>query len=1282
MSPDLIARFAEPLGLATAEARPVLTRLIESIHRLAEEYGGVHVPGLGTFRREGDTLAFDATTDLADAVNHRYVGLTPLTPRGSAPAEAPLPTLELDAPLRLNLPTEPPLRDLGTLDQQAPAEDVRLPHEMPPADDAPQDESDPLDLAVEPFTLSLDSAPEALPPSEPNAPEDLFDDVWSIDDLPPPEPLDLDAPLSRSQAPLMSPPTEALPLEDSPTPSEESAADRLLPVEPTAPDSPEADGSDDDRISTDWSPAGSIPMDSASRTDAPMDDVPLDVEANFIEDAAPDFAEADFVEAAYTETAPIQDLPVEEPESEATAVKADADAEPAVAPHAADAVGAEEAETVEETEAAEELDAEVIEPAVDPLRPAASEFFGFDFGGDEDDAPGALGGAWTDWDATLTDAALSDDTLSDDTPSHITIAEPDGGAPDATRPPAIPTDEVTPFLDAPFSDAPLADDASFTTGPPAEPASTPYAPVAVDAPGSERGSAESGDADLNGSDLDTTSPDVLSSDVLSSDVLSSDVLSSEVDPLDMSGLDTDSVAHADLDDVSVDDFLFAGTVDLATEFDEPAEEAPDALTLDPLVESTFAADDDIASLLEVAKPDDTTSIDAPPLFDAVSPLDAALDADLSVSGSVLDGPEDLTTALFDEPNQDSATDPIAPMAEGDDAAVLPVTNSVPTAEETDLTSFLHDDLWDADDPTLAGTDLTDGNAPLPSAASDLPSAASDLPAASDPTALPLGDMDAGLEPLDTPFDLAANAPDSLPGIEWDTPETLDLDADLAPDAPEDVDDAAKLETLADVSSLEPSAFDPQPTPFSDSLDSVPLSRDAPPSEMPDAPATASGPAADALPDSDAAGVDADLLAGVGALGLAGMALLDSDEDASDPTMDEVPPPVAEAHDFFTPPMPDGPEPDADLMTEMDETPWVPDEATVPMDAIERPPHPTTEVEVTELDAAEFAPTADFTPMEVDGTPDLDTVTGFDTTEADVFQEPAPGAWAAAPPPEASPQWETLPLGTLDDAPPSAAPFQATDTYAGGALPFEQGLPDADPATMPLTADLFEDTPAPVVATMGGDPPTERERRSAWPWLLLLLLLLALPAAGYYLWQQLNAPTEAPVVLAPATADPVSPDPDLDPNTGEQIDPVAADPLDDAEAPPDPFDAASGDDAPESILVEDAPAEPADTQDEASSPVLTALRGTGDIDVSQGGYTWVVTTDVNAGPSAQEQVAQYRAMGFRSGIVVGTVDGVRVERVCIGQFATIPLADEALGLLPEGISSSSWKLNLNSPTIQR
>ncbi|MEL7361424.1 MAG: SPOR domain-containing protein, partial [Bacteroidota bacterium] len=125
-------------------------------------------------------------------------------------------------------------------------------------------------------------------------------------------------------------------------------------------------------------------------------------------------------------------------------------------------------------------------------------------------------------------------------------------------------------------------------------------------------------------------------------------------------------------------------------------------------------------------------------------------------------------------------------------------------------------------------------------------------------------------------------------------------------------------------------------------------------------------------------------------------------------------------------------------------------------------------------------------------------------------------------------------------------------------------------------------------------------------------------------------------------------------------------------------AAAADDAAETLLAD----EPEEEGAPEPSPVASGLRGSGGIDVSQGGYTWVVTTDVNAGPSAQQQVAQYRAQGFRSGIVLGTVDGRTVERVCVGQFATLDAAREVRAQLPAGVSESSWMLNLNSPTVQR
>ncbi|MEO1076443.1 MAG: hypothetical protein AAFX41_10850, partial [Bacteroidota bacterium] len=471
MSPDFLARFAEPLGISSAEARPVLTRLIESIHRLVEEYGGVSVPGLGTFRRDGDLLAFEPAPDLADAVNHRYAGLDPLVPRSSAPSEAALPTLELDAPLRLNLPTEPPLRDLGDTADRPPAEDVRLPEESLPDEPPPEAfEARPLSAALpsEPFSLSLDNAPDDLPEASSTAPDDLFDDVWSADDLPPLEPLELDAPLDRSTPALFG----------------------ALPAD--------------------------APIDAVPTDEAPPEDTPASLDADDALSEAPANLLAD---------------------------------DASVFPMATDPSEVE-----------------------DPLRPRASEFFGFDAGDEasDADAPEATAADWANWDMLSGDDtldALDLESESDAAPGDITIPDDTTHADGALGDPAFegqapedPAFEGQAYEDDAADTPALGDDPDFENATPfAE--SAPLDPVVWDSNPALDESPESEPGALPDLPLPFATPDALHivPPTPPSETATDETLLGDLAP----GFEfsTDPTLPADLN--------LAPDLDLSTDFDEP-----------------------------------------------------------------------------------------------------------------------------------------------------------------------------------------------------------------------------------------------------------------------------------------------------------------------------------------------------------------------------------------------------------------------------------------------------------------------------------------------------------------------------------------------------------------------------------------------------------------------------------------------------------------------------------------------------------------------------------------
>ncbi|MEM8598857.1 MAG: SPOR domain-containing protein [Bacteroidota bacterium] len=1155
MSPDLIARFAEPLGLSAGEARPVLARLVESIHRLVQERGGVFVPGLGTFRQDGSGIAFEPAADLADSVNHRYVGLDPLVPRTSTPSDAALPALELDAPLRLNLPTEPPLRDLGDRPDQPPAEDVRLPDESVPDEPALPGAA----LPSEPFSLSLDSAPDDAD-AEPAASDDLFGEVWSLDDLPPLEPLDLDAPLDRSGT---APGPGALALSEA-TSSPEDA------------DAPEAASTPLVNLDIEAASAEAMPAEAALADAVPADATPTDavhVEAGTDEPVT--LADADGASVAVDEAVSLD-------ETEDTDDALDADDAPLDHLNATMDVPPSSASEPDDDPSPPVHPPPPAVPKADPLRPPASEFFGFDLG-DSNDDDDSLGAGWADWDAALdptevlgTDAALPDAEipnaeLQDDEQQEAELhLDP--------TPNEEPSDPSSASPTALFSAAP---DVAPITELPAS--SEPDTPLGIVPP--------------------------------------AETLGYEAASLLSLGAETDA-EPVDAEPANLGDFSDADVRRAV------ASEAPDTAqsgSADPQPDGAFA---DLDIGIDAAWEAD--SWDVPPSDPAPGDVDNAAEEERTSASTGLG--DDAIDPLFVGP----------PIFEVESSADDPFLVDEGRASE------------DRPDERTDDSEAADGLVPDPLTQSDAlpPVSLDDAPASA-------------FSALDADF--AADPEPETPSPTWTDPSTP-VPATFLDDA---LDPTASL--------VSPPLFE-EPTgalPAGDLTDEVP-DAEASDSEVSDSGASAP-----------------EMIAGAGALGLAflGAAAASRDDDPDIPA--EVPSPESPADTHredalysdsvlygdeavpnpdvpFDAPAQESRAPDA----LPDEDAWIPDEAMVPLDAIhDAEPVPEEPISST-VDVVE--PNPDVAPDSFEGWSTPPEATTPEVLSIDDWQTPDPV--------EATTRPDQLPLGRFDEMGPSAPPLV-------GSLPFQDGLPDADPVTMPLTADLFEEAPAPVAATMGGDPPAERTRRSSWPWLLLLLLLLALPVAGYYLWQQLNGSAEAPVALTPAAPElDASSGSDLDPVTGEQGTPIAEAPLSDADAPADPFDdtasedaapeaasdAAAADDAAETLLAD----EPEEEGAPEPSPVASGLRGSGGIDVSQGGYTWVVTTDVNAGPSAQQQVAQYRAQGFRSGIVLGTVDGRTVERVCVGQFATLDAAREVRAQLPAGVSGSSWMLNLNSPTVQR
>ncbi len=79
MSEALINRLAERLGCSPEAAATALCQFVEQLHQQLEQEGEAAVAGLGRFIRTEQGLQFEPDTSLAQAVNHRFAGLEPVT---------------------------------------------------------------------------------------------------------------------------------------------------------------------------------------------------------------------------------------------------------------------------------------------------------------------------------------------------------------------------------------------------------------------------------------------------------------------------------------------------------------------------------------------------------------------------------------------------------------------------------------------------------------------------------------------------------------------------------------------------------------------------------------------------------------------------------------------------------------------------------------------------------------------------------------------------------------------------------------------------------------------------------------------------------------------------------------------------------------------------------------------------------------------------------------------------------------------------------------------------
>jgi hypothetical protein len=113
-------------------------------------------------------------------------------------------------------------------------------------------------------------------------------------------------------------------------------------------------------------------------------------------------------------------------------------------------------------------------------------------------------------------------------------------------------------------------------------------------------------------------------------------------------------------------------------------------------------------------------------------------------------------------------------------------------------------------------------------------------------------------------------------------------------------------------------------------------------------------------------------------------------------------------------------------------------------------------------------------------------------------------------------------------------------------------------------------------------------------------------------------------------------------------------------------------AADSVAVAAVPTENA-RPSETADPFDAPLRGSGTVDAERGGFTWVVTRE---GTPPAEQAANYRAAGYRAGVLRSEVDGRSIERVCLGQFRTTGEALAARPDLPASVPADRWLLRLS------
>lgn len=159
MSASLIQQLAERLGCTPEAAEAALRQYIDRIQKQLAQEGQAILPGLGHLIRSEEGLRFEPDASLAQAVNHRFAGLEPVT------VEPPSSQAYRKTEVVLPEGEESEATEETEAAEEAPTSPF---YEVEP--ETPQAEAPPLE-AEEAASASVEEVPAAPPPEPEPAPE-------------------------------------------------------------------------------------------------------------------------------------------------------------------------------------------------------------------------------------------------------------------------------------------------------------------------------------------------------------------------------------------------------------------------------------------------------------------------------------------------------------------------------------------------------------------------------------------------------------------------------------------------------------------------------------------------------------------------------------------------------------------------------------------------------------------------------------------------------------------------------------------------------------------------------------------------------------------------------------------------------------------------------------------------------------------------------------------------------------------------------------------------------